>query len=136
MVFCVSEEDILKCYSYDANESIWSELDLGPAAGQQLHQESGLCACFNPEGVRVYFQDPSSSIKGIAMQNGAWTELGTVPAKPAQGTPLSVAFSNSTFYLYYMNVDGYLHYLHMSVPGGKWKGIHTALRVTTPILKC
>jgi len=120
-VFCVSEEDILKCYSYDANESTWSEVDLGPAAGQQLHPESGLCACFNPEGIRVYFQDPSGSLRGIALQNGTWTELGTVPAKPARGTPLSIAFSNSTFYLYYMNADGYLHYLNMAIPDGKWK---------------
>lgn len=129
MVFYANEENVLKCYSYNAKDTAWSEADLGPIPDQELHSDSGLCACFSPEGIRVYFQDPSGNLRGIAQQNSTWKELGTVLAKPAKGTPLSVSFSHSdsALYLYYMNVDGSLHFMTMSFPEGKWKGMQPRL---------
>lgn len=124
-VFFVSEENILKCYTYNAKDAEWSEADLGAVADQELHPDSGLCACSNPEGIRVYFQDPSGDLKGIARQNGTWKDLGAVPAKPGNQTPLSVSFSqsDSTLYLYYMHEEGGLHYMAMNFPDGEWKGM-------------
>ena len=125
LVFCVSEDDILKCYSYNAKAKRWLEEDLGAVSGQELHPESGLCACFDREGIRAYFQEPPGNLKGIARQNGTWKDLGVMSAKPGEGTPLSVSFSpsSSTLYLYYMHKDKSLHYLTMASLGGAWKGM-------------
>ncbi|KAH8808631.1 hypothetical protein F5884DRAFT_753153 [Xylogone sp. PMI_703] len=121
LVFYVNSENILKCSTYDSDDKTWEESDLGSISNQELHSDSGLCACSTPEGIRVYFQSPSGDLVGIAQQNGTWKELGSVQARPITGSPLTVSFSHSdsALYLYYVNTDKAIHYTSISFPDGK-----------------
>ena len=120
-MFCVDKSDTLKFYKYEGS---WKAATLGSLPAQKLHTKGKLCATITPDGIVLYYQDPSGNLKGIEQRNGAWKALDTVSVKTQDASPLSVSFSesDSNLYLYYVGSDASLHYRVISYKSGKSDG--------------
>lgn len=118
--FAVDTENTLRFYKYDGR---WKESQLGSLPKQNLHPDSQLAACFTPNGIVVYFQDPSGKFSGVEEQGGIWKTLTPLNVETRDGTPLSVSFSEeeSRLILNYIGKDKALHYLSIAHSTGEFK---------------
>jgi len=116
--FCANVDDVLEFHTYNGG---WAEGDLGSVAGQKLLSGSKMQACLTPGGLQVYFQDPSGSIRCLAQKKGVWTSLGVVRGQPREKTPLSVTFSQTAVYLYYVGDGESLRRVRISYPDGNFE---------------
>ncbi|KAL9103419.1 MAG: hypothetical protein Q9163_001521 [Psora crenata] len=114
--FCVGADNTLKYYKFTES---WEPASLGSLPEQRIHPVGNLCGCFTPEGVAVYFQDPSGNLRGVEERKGVWRTLQPIGVDTQKRTPLKISFSeaNSSFYLYYVGADGFLHYRTISSSG-------------------
>jgi hypothetical protein len=125
--FSVDSGDKLVFFAFDGS---WSEQSLGPLSGQQVFPESRLQACLTGDGLEVFFQDPSKTIRRIGKTRHGWTDLGVLPCQPREGTPMSVAFvpAENSIYLYYVaqqEQDECVRRVRISKADGTFDGRHS-----------
>ncbi|RFU31366.1 hypothetical protein B7463_g4984, partial [Scytalidium lignicola] len=79
-LFCIDTNNVLQCYSFNAEEDEWVEVSLQGNGEITVHPSSRLSGCFAPGGQIVFFQDASdTALPGAGLESDRITNFMAIP---------------------------------------------------------
>ncbi|KAK6498028.1 hypothetical protein TWF506_004271 [Arthrobotrys conoides] len=123
MIFSITPENKIIAFKYDFEEDdVWLDYAAGNASEISVHAQSGLAAAINPDGLYLFFMNPSGGLQAAVRSGGEnWKLTDVLPAEAKIGTPLTTSSSEEGVSIFYFGIDDTLHYLYRGHKSSSWE---------------